>query len=419
MRRFLIAAALALALATGGARGGESPPEREPAAPQDAPRGPRRDESTRRIIARFIAVEGIARLPERQRQTEVPRLYREVALELMSPLVEGIISSFPADLFQQAGFLQPDEDGAQAVYALQIDAAAAAMTPQTMADAIHNCHGSIILALAARVRCLQTLERHKPLVKKLISEDLASDSALAVSRACGTIRAMRLEDFNHRLLAMYLADGRFAAEARSAILWLNDPDMTGALVADVEKNPAAIKRHYGLLNGMLWGKEAEPAIVRLLDADDADIRCWAAMAVQDCRDRALAPRIKALLEDKDARLRLTAAHMAGRLGAAEFQTVRANLLTLLAGDDIELRLEAAVAFAEQKDSVAGEVLLQMWQQPAAEDVKVKVMQTVGKLAGSAFGYNMHEWAERTPGNLDAIEKLRQWIWQHEAIKAPE
>jgi hypothetical protein len=286
------------------------------------------------------------------------------------------------------------------------------MSPLEMAEAIHDANGNLIVSLAAKVRCVQTLERHKAQVKKLIEEDLNSDDIAAVRRACSTIHILRLKDFNERMLKTYLADGKFAAEARSAIIWLNDPDMTDALIADIEKNAAALRRHYALLNGMLWGRAASGTLVKLLESADGDIRCWAALAIQDCTDPSLAPQVKRLLGDKDARMKHAAAHMAGRLPPDAFPAVRAELLKLLAAD-LELRIEAARSFAEHKDAAGGWVLLDLWQQPLPEGMKVSVMQAVGRMTDSTFGYDMHQWAQPTSANTQAIARFEQWIVEHE------
>lgn len=388
----------------------DPPDDREAAARQGAAQAGF-NARVQKLVTQFIEIEQIARLPEKQREAQIAKLYGELAPAFASPLVEGIISSFPADLFQRGGFRAPGNDS-MAAYAQQLDIAAASMSPQEMADAIREAHGGIILKLAAKVRCVQALERHRTLVVKLIDQDLGSDDAAALRRACATIHTLGLKDFNERLLKMYLADGKFAAEARSAITWLNDADMAEALIADIAKDPAALRRHHGLLNGMLWGHEADPRLVKLLDSPEADHRYWAALAIQDCTDAALAPNVKTLLGDKDARVKKSAAHMAGRLPKPAFKTVRAELLKLLADDDVELRVEAARAFAEHKDAAAGPTLLDLWQQPISEDMKVHTMQAVAKLADSTFGYNLHEWARPTAQNLKAIEQFERWIAEH-------
>ena len=414
-RRWLLIGLIAF-MSTSGKGAEQSPADRETRSRLKAGAGVRRDDRTDAIMARFIAVEQIARLPQQEREAQIPRLYREISPPLMSILVEGIMSSFPADLFRRGGFASPGGDYVE--YGQQLDDATTRMTPEQMADTILNVHGPLSLNLAAKVRCVQTLRRHQQSVKKLLERDLDSNDAADVNRACATIYTVRLKDFNDRLLKIYLADGKFAAQARSAIIWLNDPAMTAALVADIQKNPAALRRHYGLLNGMLWGRAADPVVVKLLDSPDADARYWAALAIQDCKDASLAPQIIKLLGDKESRLHVAAAHMAGRLPHDAFQAVRAELLRQMGGEDVELRLEAAWAFAEHKDAAGGTALLQFWQHDVPESIKVKVMQSVSQMTDTDFGYNMHEWAKPGSSNMEAIEKFRKWILEHE-VREPQ
>ncbi len=412
--------AIGVMLATSGVWAGDSPARREdktqvPAGAAGPGLGDR-DSPMTRAIARFVDIERFARLPDQQREAQIPGFYREMAPPCMTPMVDGIISSFPADLFQQGGSLAPEDNHIMA-YGRQLDDAATTMSPPEMAEAIFDAHGRLILSLATKVRSVQILERHKAQVKKLIEEDLNSDDLAAVRRACSTIHNLRLKDFNKRLLKTCLADGKFATEARSAIIWLNDPELTDALIADIEKNPAALRRHHGLLNGMLWGRAANGTLVKLLESADADIRCWAALAIQDCVDPSLAPHVTRLLGDKDARVKHAAAHMAGRLPGDVFPAVRSELTKLLAAGDLELCVEAAQAFAEHKDIAGARALLDLWQQPLPEGMKVRVMQAVNRMAGGVFGYDMHQWAQPTANNMRAISQFELWIVEQET-RAP-
>ena len=59
------------------------------------------------VIALFIAVEEFARLPEAEQAKRLPAFYREVAPQLMSPMIEGIVSSFPANVLEHDGNSRP------------------------------------------------------------------------------------------------------------------------------------------------------------------------------------------------------------------------------------------------------------------------------------------------------------------------
>jgi hypothetical protein len=86
------------------------------------------------------------------------------------------------------------------------------------------------------------------------------------------------------------------------------------------------------------------------------------------------------------------------------------LLHLLNDKDETVRFEALRCFAEQKDLAAGPAILKLLRQDKlAEGHKVTVMQTMSKLAGSTFGYRLHNWGPGTSANKQAIEKFEAWL----------
>src|SRR4030095_5412104 len=101
--------------------------------------------------------------------------------------------------------------------------------------------------------------------------------------------------------------------------------------------------------GLLRDRPADPMLVKFLGADDAESRFRAATALDECRDAALAPHVRRLLGDSDARIRAVAAGMAFRLPEEAFATIRADLVTALNSDsDDATRLELACGCAARR-----------------------------------------------------------------------
>jgi len=256
------------------------------------------------------------------------------------------------------------------------------------------------------------LTRHADATARLVAEDLRSREPEAVARASVTIAALKLGNFLDELVAIYLGGGASADAARSALGTLNDPRAAGPLIADIEKNPAALARHHLLLNGMLDGKPADPVLVRLLSSKDAGVRLQAATALGYCRDDALAPHVLKLLKDPDARVRAGAVRMVFRLPKDGFASVRGDLVGVARDADPEVRLELACGLAARKDPTAAYALLELWRAPEEPKESWRVMQAVSTLTGETFGYNPREWGPGKEENRKAIAKLEQWARAH-------
>ena len=211
---------------------------RAPASPLDIP-----------ARAQFIAIEQCARLAHTQQAEQLPRLYRDLAPPLLNWAIEGIVSSMPAHLLVRDRLFAGNDFPAG--YLKELNAAAGRMTPEEVADTILANHHNLILRVAARRRCIDTLLQHKPEVVKLVATDLASQQPEAVRRGFNHIAPLRLSEFLDQTVSTYLQNGPFAEDARTALVWLNDLKAVKPLLQDIEAHPDALKRHFLLLNGML------------------------------------------------------------------------------------------------------------------------------------------------------------------------
>jgi hypothetical protein len=337
---------------------------------------------------RFLEVERFARLPEDQQGKGFAEFYRTRAPYYMNSILEGVLSSYPTDILDRHAFGNPGGD-AKAVWARQLADAAAVLTPEEVADKLGI---RLWLDVAGRARVSQLLKQRPDAVAALIREDLAATNLATIQRACVMISDLGLRQFTDQVLALYLGRGPLSEPAATALIWLADPAIVRPLLEQIEKDPKSIIRHAGLFQGPLAGRPAEPALVRLLDSSDADVRYSAAMALSECRDPTLAAPIVRLAQASAPRLQSAALTLATRLPDDAFTDIREDLAPLLASKDSALRLEATACFARHKDILAGPSLCDLLKQDRIDPGQgVTVMQALNALAGSSFSYDLHHW----------------------------
>jgi HEAT repeat protein len=384
-----------------------SPATRENLARGTLAQGERSPVANPRDIAareRFLAVEKFARLPADQQARGFPDFYHQQAPFFMNAILEGILSSYPSNILDRRTYAHPGGD-AKTLWAAQLTAAAARLTPDEVADKLGI---PLWLNVAGRARTVQLMKQHANALAPLLAEDLASPELTAVQRACKVIGDLQLRQFTDKVLALYLVDTPLSAPAQSALVWLADPATVRPLLAQIEKDPKRIVRHAGLFQGPLAGKPAEPVLVKLLDSPDAEVRYHAASALSECRDASLAKPIARLAGDADPRLQSAALRLAMRLPDDAFASIHDDLAPLLGAKDEAVCLEAITCFARRKDPLAGPPILRLMRRDSIDPGQaVTVMQALNALAGESFGYNMHSWGTR--GNFKALRQFETWL----------
>jgi HEAT repeat protein len=356
---------------------------------------------------RFLEIERFARLPIKEQAEGLPHFYRELAPPYMSIGIELILSSFPTDPLNRdpnQGFKGNDE-----VWAQQLAEAASKFTPEQVADKLGE---PIWINVATRARAIQTLKAHAKETESLIQADLASRRKIRVQRAGSVIIAMNSRAFTKQLVEMFLADDDLSDLAGGALSWLHDDSVYEPILERVRQDPNFLRRCAGHMQGYLWRKPAHPTLLKLLEHDDANVRYSAANAVYECTDAKLAPAAARFAKEKEPRFRVQAAYLGANLPADAFAAVRGDLAALLNDADESVRIEALRCFAQQKDLLAGPVILEYLRSahagPAGQH-GVVVMQALMALAGQHFGYDMHNWGPATPANARAIAKFEEWL----------
>jgi hypothetical protein len=355
---------------------------------------------------RFLEIERIARLPMEEQAKELPRLYKELAPRYMNEFVTGIISSYRAHILDNTKFGFPGGD-CTTRWAEQLSEAASEMTPEQVADKLG--HGMWV-NVASRVRAIQVFKKHADATTALIRADLKTENKAAVQRAAQTIQSVGLLDFTDVLLDALLRDDETSEPALNALIFMRNPAVMPRLLEEVKKDPKSLIRFASLLESPQWREPAEPLLLELLNSPDAEI-CYAAIgAVYECTDPKLAPIAVRFAADKDQRFRVGAAKFTGNLPRTSFLAVREKLLPLIADEDEGVRNVALKAFAQQKDLAAAEIILKLLKQDeVGEGLKVTIMQSMVKLAGSHFDYFMHEWGPDRSDNQKAIDQFEAWL----------
>jgi hypothetical protein len=357
---------------------------------------------------RFLAVEQFARLSEAGQAKRLPDFYTQLPPRSLSMFVEGILSSSPHNILDRSG----PYDGNTALWAQQLADAASTQSAEQIADKLKD---RLWLDIATRARALWVFKQHPNLTSNLITADLETRDTNAVQRAAATILALKLRTFTPRLLSLWMADDELSQPVWMTLISLRDPAMVKPLLERVEQDPKFLIRCSGLFQGTLYGQPADPALLKLLDSPDPEIRYHAAYALEECTDARLARPAVRLAGDTNSESRFVAAHLVARLPEASLQEVRAELLPLLSDPDERVRYYALLNFSKRQDLAAGPVILEALRRDQfAEQNRVWVMNAMGGLSGNIWNYDPHEWGPASARNEKAIGQFEAWLKKKQA-----
>jgi len=366
----------------------------------------------------FQEIERIARLPQKEQVKQLSRLYHDLAPRYMSPFMTVILSSYRSNILENDSFDGPDVDHLSA-WSSQLSDAVKAFTPEQVAEKIGS---GMWLNVGARVRCIQLFKNHRERTMELIDADLDSGEADRLARAAVTISGLELRSYSKRLLEMFLAEAtglktsessnRSASDAlRRTLLFLQDPAIIPVLLEKVKQDPGLLVHVSGFFQHPLYHEPTDPMLLELVSSKDREVSYHAAHALAECRDARLAPLAAEYAQDRESRFRWLAGHWSLNLPRKSFLRIRRDLLPLLQDDD-DVFEQALRCFARHKDPEAGKVILAMLKQTEiSSQLEVAVMQCFHEMAGSTFGYHMHNWGPGHDKNRQAIEKFQSWLKQ--------
>jgi hypothetical protein len=399
-------------------------------------------------ISLFVKIETLARMPVAARKPQIPSFYLDAA-PLMTLTAEGFLSSIPPNLLEPGGrgggtSLRPaTSPSGSDPYVDQLNAAAASMTPQQVAERISSLHGPAILRVAARRRALQISRENGSDLRPLITADLTGPDLASARRAADYIHTLQIRELVDVAMPIYVANGPTADAAYWALGWIvSDPAVAGSLIDDIDKNPSAISRHFMILSSALRGESADPRLIKLLDSQNADTRYFAAASLNEAASADRVKILPKLMHDPDLQIKMLAIKSAFTLSAEDFPQIHDTLVTALLDPDPRVRLEIADGLATQRDMAAAQPLLDFLKASAApksvyfpftrvsptapsapgqrgrispmteSDGGLKVLMAIGRLMdsrGRRLSYNTARWGPDDPQNLAAIDEFENWI----------
>jgi len=356
---------------------------------------------------KFLEVEAFARSAGDGQVKGLADFYRSHPLRAgISPI--SFLSSVPGDILdrKKSGFPGGEP---QDIWAEQLQQAAAHLTPEQVADALAE---PIWLNVGAYVRTVQVLKKYPKELAPVVDADLDSTQADAFERGCSAVQELSLKGFTGKILDVYLAEGPRSKTAYGTLIWLKDPAILVRLREEITRDPKSLTRHAGLFQEALDDQPADPVVMKLLSSDDADIRYYAAYALEECADAALAPTAAKLAGESDPRSQEAAAYMARKLPREAFAAISLKLQPLLKSPNAGVQSVAITAFAAQKDPAVAPILREFLAKPLASpsDVNPTILQALNALTGTTFGYSASQWGAAK--NAPALARFDQWILAH-------
>jgi hypothetical protein len=347
-------------------------------------------EEAKRIV---IQVERIRRMKPEEQKKEIEHLYRTLAARLRELNRYALAAALRPDLYKGRDDMAPDA-WVEKAWGLSPDA-------------------FTYLLYDTRATNFALLKKHRSELKALLLADLASPSrdklehALYVVREIGAGKEDDTELFD-AVLHVFENNAASASAAGGALRGLGDPRAIAPLV---KRHPDLVAV-FEILRTLQRQCRADPVLVALLDAKDAEVRWRAAYALSESGDPELIGRIEKLLRDPDPRVRQNAANMGFCLEKAAYERIKPALVALGTDPDLAVRTYAVRWLAHQRDPACGPALLEL-----ARDAKLNqrehydVVRWIHDLTGSTFGYDTSDagWRPTTATNQAALARFAEWV----------
>jgi hypothetical protein len=344
-------------------------------------------EDHKEIKRLILEVERIRRLEPKEQKREVERLYRTLA-----PRVR--------DTFRY--HLRARE--------LDYTRGRDQMTPEAWVEKAWAMSPDAYMYLLwdTRATAYAILGKNRAELRPLVVADLASKDEKVVKWALHVVGEVGGKEFFEPVLEVFEKNAACADAAIYALRSLRDPRAIAPL----------IKRHPDLvavfeaLRTLQRQRPADPVLVALLDARDAEVRWRAAYGLAESGDPALVGRIEKLVRDEDPRVRQAAANMGLCLEKEAYQRIRPAIVTLVKDPNPGVKKFVLMCLAQRRDAACGRALLEMARDPRlGQREHYEVMRMIHDLTGSQFGYDTSAtgWRPDTPKNQEALRRFAEWV----------
>lgn len=333
----------------------------------------------------FVFLETISRLEKEEQKQHIPIIYQNIYLPLWYFSMGSATPWQPLDSEEQR------------------------LSPEELADSIqaHKNGAWWRLIWLSQKASLDILRKNQESLVPLVKADITSKKKSNRKRALKVISDLKLIDQFDSVLHIFETDADLSDRAMHTLRDLRDPR---AIAPIVKKNPGL--RAFECLRNLQAGNAANPSIIAILQSKDPEARWRAAYILTESADPKLIPHFIRLAKDKEGRVRWTAALMGHFLAKKYPQAVRPTLVKLLSDPDSRVRSQTAMYFAERKDPVCAQTLLEMLKNTSIKALgRSHIVKAIHTLTGSNFGYHIGSdaWKPTTENNKRAIKRFEEWI----------
>jgi HEAT repeat protein len=348
------------------------------------------NEEMREMKRLMVEVEQIHRLEPKERQRKVERLYRTLLPRI-----------WELDWFSLTDPEPPIFKGRDK------------LSPEQWVEKAWSLDASAFMYLLGEIHRTgyHVLNKHRAELRPLVLADLVSAKEKEVKWALHIISQLRpADEFFDAVLAVFEKN---AVCSDAAGVTLRDIDDPRAIVALVNRDPNLVGVG-GHIRHLQRKRKADPAVVRLLDAKDAEVRGRAAYALAESGDPALLGRIEKLVKDANPRVRLNAANMGFCMEKTAYRQIRPALVLLMTDPDPDVKKFVRAALAYRQDPDYAKKLLDMVRYTnLGQREHGDVVALISAMAGTNFGYDGSDtgWRPTTTKNQAAIARFAAWVEQ--------
>ena len=327
------------------------------------------NEDQKEIKGLIIDVESIRRMEPNEQKKEVERLYRTLAPRIRE-LCQFSLIEWAFDYTEGRDQLTP-QAWVEKVWALRPDAYQ-------------------YLLWDTQGEGYDILKKQRTELRPLVLADLASKNEKDVKWALHVVSEVSGKEFFEPVLEVFEKNAACSVEAIEALCYIDDPRAIAPLI---KRHPELVGV-FEALRRLQRERKADPALVALLDAKDAQVRWRAAYGLAESGDPALVGHIEKLVCDDNPQVREAAANMGLCLDKEAYKRVRPAIVALAKDPDPNVKKFVLMCLARRRDAACGPALLEMaraaalrascWPCSAASSCRCSISSSLGRSARSRF-----------------------------------
>jgi hypothetical protein len=350
-----------------------------------------------RLISAFASAVQISRLPVQEQKKRVPEIYKLLRPELTRQQVladPGSDAESSAWIWEKRNAYSPSELVDRLITKRDYECCFYSYGQKACDEVLRNCPEEFTEQVSSDLKSSNT-EIMKRGLKVITELGYCKEMQTCVPRL-------------YRDIACILANNPALKDsAAGALESVGDPRAIPILVDSDRSNPM---KFFELLRTLSRSRPADQSIVKQLDSKDPEIRWRAAYALAESGDATLMSKVKELVNDPNARVRMEAGCIPMSFGEGDYKAARSLVLTLLTDRDKTVRIEIAACLASKKDTACAPCLLGLLRDETLDQMtNSRILSSIHDLTGSYFGYSSVAWKPDTPNNKAAIKRYEDWL----------